>query len=234
MTETLEMQVQRLEMDALVEMFQLDATGLGGDIYYFTASSNDYDVVVFDGIEYTPVEIEASGFEWSGKGAWPTPHIKINNNNLVMTALVITYQDLLGAYLTRIRTFRQFLDDGDTPDPTQIFPLDIYRVERKVSQNKNFIEWELSAAVDQQGRMIPGRQVLRDACTHIYRSYVNGAFDYTKASCPYTGTALFDVNDNSTLDPRKDICGKRLSSCKARFGQTATLPTRAFPGVRRI
>lgn len=234
MSETIEMQVQRLEMDTRVELFQLDATGIGGEVYNFTVASDNYDVVVFDGVEYTPIEIEATGFEWSGKGAWPTPHIKINNNNLVMTALVNTYGDLLGALFKRTRTFKQFLDNGDTPDPSQVLPLDIYKVERKISHNKTYIEWELSAAVDQQGRMIPGRQVLRDACTHIYRTYVDGAFDYTKASCPYTGDPMYDVNDNATLDPTKDICGKRLSSCKVRFGQTSTLPTRAFPGVRRI
>lgn len=35
----------------------------------------------------------------------------------------------------------------------------------------------------------------------------------------------------NTSDPAKDVCGKRLSSCKLRFGENNELPFGAFPGV---
>jgi phage-related protein len=34
-----------------------------------------------------------------------------------------------------------------------------------------------------------------------------------------------------TVDPAKDICGKRLTSCKARFGANAELPFGSFPSL---
>lgn len=34
-----------------------------------------------------------------------------------------------------------------------------------------------------------------------------------------------------TVDPADDVCGKRLTSCKARFGNTAELPFGGFPGL---
>jgi hypothetical protein len=34
-----------------------------------------------------------------------------------------------------------------------------------------------------------------------------------------------------TVDPAKDVCGKRITSCKARFGSTAELPFGSFPSI---
>lgn len=54
------------------------------------------------------------------------------------------------------------------------------------------------------------------------------------------GTALWASNyvntteprvATGTVDPADDVCGKRLTSCKARFGNTAELPFGGFPGL---
>lgn len=41
----------------------------------------------------------------------------------------------------------------------------------------------------------------------------------------------FNENDQGVSSQSLDICGKRLSSCKARFGATAELPYGGFPGI---
>ena len=41
----------------------------------------------------------------------------------------------------------------------------------------------------------------------------------------------FDENDQGVSSQSFDVCGKRLSSCKVRFGQTAELPYGGFPGI---
>jgi lambda family phage minor tail protein L len=41
----------------------------------------------------------------------------------------------------------------------------------------------------------------------------------------------FDENDNGVSNPASDVCGKRLSSCKARFGTNSVLNFGSFPGV---
>ena len=239
--------VQGFSLGELIELFVLDATPIGGSIYRFTNSANASTAIVFDGNTYTPLDFEADGFEWNGQGSLPTPKIRIANTTLVLSSAVIEFQDLLGAKLIRIRTFSKFLDGEPDADPTAIFPLDIYTVERKTSHNKVFIEWELSAAMDQFGKKLPGRQILRDACTHRYRVYSlsgpidnpdltgeAGPFDYSKATCPYVGATYYDEAGRLVLNPASDKCGKRLTDCQLRFGENNPLPTRAFPGVGRL
>lgn len=222
--------VQALALDAYVELFDLDTTSLGGALYRFVSSSLSDNDVTWQGNTYTPIPVEATGFQVSGKGALPTPHLKVANINLAFSAVAITYGDLLGCKVTRHRTFKQFLDGQPDADPEAEL-VDFFRIERKVAQNKIYVEWELAAWIDQQGAAIPGRQVLQDACTHLYRFWNGSAFDYSKATCPYAGTNYFDISGNVVADPSLDVPGRRIGNCcKLRF-PGLPLPTRAFPGV---
>lgn len=219
-----------------VELFDLDLTSIGGTtVERFTLSRLEGGPVLWNGHQYSPVDVQASGFEWNGQGQLPRPKISVPRMNTVFAALVQEFDDLVGAKVTRTRTFRQFLDDGALPDPGAYFSLDIYLVERKTIQNKSFIEWELSASLDQEGRMIPGRQVIRDTCTHTYRRWDvdTETFDYSKASCPFNAAVYFDRLGQSS-GASGDKCGKRLSDCKLRFGMYGTLYTRAFPGAGKV
>ena len=226
--------IQSLQPGDLVELFQLDATPLGGPVYYFTSTSFGTDAVLFDGNTYTPIDIQAENFEWNGQGSLPTPVVRISNATRVASAAVIEFNDLLGAIFIRIRTFRQFLDNGDSPDSDSVFPIEVYRVERKAKQNKVLIEWELSSPMDQQGRQIPARQYVRDSCPWIYRYWdaSAGEFDYTQATCPYTGTQYFNAQGETVTDPALDRCSKQLTTgCRKRFGTTGELPFGGFPGI---
>ncbi|CAO3459797.1 Phage minor tail protein [Azospirillum argentinense] len=227
-------EIQKPQPSAYVTLFQLDLTALGGIVYAFTQSQHETAALRYGGVEYTPIDIEAEGFEWNGTGSLPTPKIRVANVNRAFSALVGAYGDLLGAQVTRIRTFRRFLDGEPEADAAAHLPLDVYRIERKATHNKVFIEWELAAVLDQEGRLLPGRQILRDACMHRYRRWTGAGFDYTRASCPYAGGAMFKATGEPTGAGHEDVCGKRLSDCKLRFGANAVLPTRAFPGVARL
>lgn len=46
-----------------------------------------------------------------------------------------------------------------------------------------------------------------------------------------TATQWYDENDQPVYVSANDVCGKRLSSCKVRFGQNAELPYGGFPGI---
>lgn len=221
----------------LVTLFELDARNLGDtEIRRFTRDTMEGNAtIVFNGNQYTPVDIIAEGFEWGGSGAPPTPTLKLSNVSMYAGVLVREFNDLCGATVTRIRTYRDFLDNGATPDPTMTFPIDVFRVERKVAHNKVYIEFELAVIFDQEGLKIPTRQCIRDTCTHIYRRYnqATDSFDYTKATCPYTGTKYFKRDGTATGLKSEDVCGKRLTNCIQRFGNDAVLPTRSFPGMQR-
>ena len=49
--------------------------------------------------------------------------------------------------------------------------------------------------------------------------------------CGYTGTDYWTANDEEVSSASSDVCGKRLTSCKLRFGSTAELPYGSFPGI---
>lgn len=219
----------------------LDATEMGGPILRFApmpiadflSGTVNLTPIQWQGESWPPIPFQTSDWAWDGQGSMPTPHVTVANVNSYFTAANIEFNDLLGVVLTRFRTFAKFLDGMPDADPDAQYEPEIYRVERKVSQNNNLVEWELSTDLDHLGAVIPGRLVLKNACTHNYRVWdpVAGAFDYSVATCPYTGSAYFDINGIATTDASLDMCSKRLNGgCKNRFG-SAPLPTRAFPGA---
>lgn len=228
--------LQKSSPGELVTLFQLDCSRIeSGPILYFTPSSLNNDAIQYGGESYTPVDIEAEGFEWSGQGAFPTPTLRLSNVTSAATALVNTYQDLIGAEVRRIRTLSQYLDDGDTPDPGQIFSIDIYRIEQKTVHNRSLIEWKLSTAVDQQGSRLPSEILVRDYCTRSYRvPDGEGDFDYSMVSCRYAGTDYFNAANEPTLVPAEDRCSHTLTGCKLRFGDNAKLPFKGCPGMARL
>ena len=225
---------QSLATDELVELYQVDLSKLGGGVLYLSPQTNGTTAIAFDGNTYTPIAIEASGFEITGNSSLPTPTMKVQSTASLQAAMN-TYNDFIGGKVTRIRTFKQFLDGESNADPTQHFPIDVFYIERKTLSNKNEIEWELSAILDQMGVKLPRRKILKDICTARYRYYNGTAFVYTSVKdggCPYNGSSYFDVEGNTVTDPADDKCGKRMSECERRYGTNGKLPFFGFPGVR--
>lgn len=233
MTESIAHDSQQLGIDSpYVVLFELDARPIGGDVYRFTPACYEFDMVGWQGETYTPFDVDAEGFDWTGKGTLPRPKLRIGNASLAISAAVIAFGDLLGAIVTRTRTLRKYLDGQPSADPTQHWPLDIYEIQQKTAHTKFFIEWQLASIMDAQGRKFPRRQILRDACTHIYRRWTGTAWDYTAATCPYTGTAYWNEL-NQPCSQSADKCSKHISGCRLRFRWPDALPTTAFPGVSR-
>lgn len=222
---------QEFSPGQLVTLYELDMTSLGGTTVYFVEATLSGAAVVFNGVTYTPIDCQTEGWEYNGQEL-PRPKFRIANTNQALMAEIYAYDDLLGAVLTRRRTYSKYLDGQSEADPNAQFPLDIYVVERKTMQNKFYIEWELSAYMDFQGTRIPKRRILRDTCTHRYRTY-DGGFVYTNATCPYTGTGYYTRGGVATT-AANDACGKRWTDCKLRYPNlTDELPTRAFPSVAK-
>lgn len=220
--------VQKLEPGAIVELFELDLSTFGGELLRFHAGTNNLlQNVTWQGNVYTAFPIQASGFEFSGQGQAPRPKLLAANVVGSITALVLQYDDLVGAKLTRHRTLAKYLDAvnfvGGNPnaDPTAEFPVDIFYVDRKATETSEFVEFELAPAADVTGVMLPRRQIIQNICPWKYRS----------AECGYTGSVYFTGNDSPTADPTSDVCGKRLSSCKLRFGENGELPFGGFPAA---
>lgn len=225
-------ELQKLAPNAVIELYQLDTTNFGGIVYYFHAGTNGLtQAVVWQGQEYVPYPIQVSGFEITAGGQIPRPKLVVSNVSGVITALVLAYQDLLGAKITRKRTMQKYLDavnfaGGVNPDadPTAEFPDDIYFIERKTSENKSAVEFELSASFDVQGVKLPRRQIIQNICPWKYRG----------AECGYSGSNYWNTNDQPVGSLSLDACGKRISSCELRFGANAELPFGGFPAASLI
>lgn len=228
-------EVQKLDTDEFVSLFTLDATSIGGPILRFSKGA----AVTFGGLVYPPADFEFNGLETSGVGAFPTPKFKIANSSDAIQAVVNTWGDLNGCTLSRVRTYKRFLDGEQDADPSAFFGPDIYRVDRMVDDNAQSIEWEMSTAIDQEGKMLPGRVIIAGTCMWRYRAWDKdmnagaGAFDYSKAQCPYAGTQSFDIN-NQPVSDEQDKPSRTLSCCRTRFGADQPLPFGGFPGAPRL
>lgn len=229
MNEDISIELQKLEPSSIIEVFQLDATSFGGDVYYFHAGTNGLlQTITWQGQEYVAYPIQITGFEFTSGGQLPRPKMSVSNVTGIITALVLAYDDLLGAKVTRKRTMAKYLDGinfsggvNPTEDQTAEFPDDIYYIEHKVGENKQVVEFELAASFDVQGIKLPKRQIIQNICPWKYRG----------AECSYAGTNYYDKNDNSVGSLGLDVCGKRLSSCEVRFGAGNELPFGAFPAA---
>ena len=228
----IETDVQKLNPGAMVDLFELDTTELGGDILRWHNGVNQLgNDVIWNGEIYARFPIEATGFEKSSKGALPKPKVKVANVSGLIGALAKSMDDLLGSKMTRKRTMVKYLDAVNFPggvnpeaDPNCAFADEVWFVDRKANENGIFIEFELSAAFDVRGKKLPGRQCIQNVCLWKYRG----------AECGFVGGAVADKNDVPTSNILNDSCGKRLGSCKMRFGAYSPLPFGAFPGVGLI
>src|SRR5690606_10256347 len=145
---TLSSDVQRLEPGSVVTLYILDAEAIGAETYRF--HSHDAAAISFQGAQYDPWPLEASGFEMSGTGN-PSPKLRVGNVGGFITALCLQFDDLVGAKLTRKRTLAKYLDGAPDADPEEEFPPEIWFIEQKIGENSESVEFELASAMDFQG-----------------------------------------------------------------------------------
>jgi lambda family phage minor tail protein L len=221
-----------LEPNAIIELFQLhlDATLHGSsDIYYFHNGVNAAVTgnVVWNGQSYVRLPLEATGFDYSSSGSLPRPKLAVSNIGSSITALLLQVNlitagnDLGGAKVVRIRTLKKYLDGEAGADPHAKFPDEIWYVDRKSNENRAVVEFELASKFDLVGVMLPRRQIIANVCQWVYRG----------GECGYTGSNYWNTQDQVVGTLAQDACGKRISSCKLRFGATAELPFGSFPGA---
>ena len=233
-----------LAPSAIIELFELhlDNTLHGETTIYRwhngvnAAVSGD---IVWGGNSYLRQPIIAQGFEYNaGEGTLPRPSLTVGNlepsvlsgyvSVAEISALLLRVNettpgnDLGGAELRRIRTLKKFLDGESSADPYAQFPVEIWYIDRKATESRAQVTFELASKFDLPGTIIPKRQIVSSVCQWAYRS----------SECSYTGNSYFDKNDNSVASAADDVCGKRLESCKKRFPNV--LPFGGFPGAGQI
>jgi phage-related protein len=185
-----------------------------------------------------PIEAEGFEYSGQGQLPRPKLRVS-NIFGTLTAILLTLPNGIEGAKVTRIRTLARYLDaenfppaggllleDGSnllledntsfllepinsTADPTAEFPREIFYIDRKATETRDVIEFELAAVFDLIGVRAPKRQCVSNVCQWEYRG----------PECGYTGNAFFNTNDQPVPTLAQDACGKQLKSCELRFDQ---------------
>tara|TARA_R100000353_G_scaffold48568_2_gene38608 strand:- start:417 stop:995 length:579 start_codon:yes stop_codon:yes gene_type:complete len=173
--------LQKANPSAIIEMFSLttDATLHGSAATYrFHNGTNAISNgdIIWAGNTYVKMPITAEGFAYQ-RGQIPRPTLTVSNALGTITAILLnvnsvtTGNDLTGATVTRIRTLVRFIDSINfagntnpfgTPDPTAEFPQEIYKIDRKSTETRDIVQFELAAPFDLAGVRSPKRICTRD------------------------------------------------------------------------
>ena len=174
--------LQSINPSGIIELFslQLDSALHGSNtIYRFHngSSLNANGEIVWAGNSYLRFPLIAEGFAYQ-RGQLPRPTLTISNLSAApsISALMLSTNeitpgnDLTGSTVTRIRTLAKFLDDVNfsgnsnpfgTPDSNAEFPREIYYIDRKATETRDVVSWELAAVFDLAGVRVPKRQCTR-------------------------------------------------------------------------
>lgn len=234
-------ELQKIAPSSIIELFEIQTVlALHGLNYTYRFHAGTSALangrIYWNANAYDRMPIECDGFEYSGNGQLPRPKLRVSNIMGTISMILLTVNDttagndLVGAKVTRIRTMARYIDAANfpggvnpygTPDPTAEFPREVYYIDRKVAETRDLVEWELASAFDLMGVRAPKRQCISNICQWVYRS----------TECGYSTATYFDESDQPVATAAQDVCGKRLSSCQARFGANAELPFGSFPGI---
>jgi len=205
--------VQLLEPGNEVFLYTLDARALApSEPLLRFHGHRQSNTIVWQGNSFAAWPIDANGFARTSDQQ-PMPRLAVGNVNSSITALCLAFQDLVGAKITRQRTFVKYLDavnfpgGNPTADPTQEMMPEVWFIERKVSETPTVVEFELASPLSFGNVQFPRRQIIANNCPWQYRG----------AGCGYVGPPVANEMDEPTSDPAQDKCGKRLGSCQLRL-----------------
>lgn len=177
-------------VDALVELIEIDASApnIGaGVLRYCNQTDTNGGSVTLAGNVYTPYPILFSGLEHTAKDAAARPTLTIGNILSAWSTLVLLYQDMVGAVVTRRKILAKYLDGKPGADSTMGYAADVFTIERKMDESFDFVKFELGMGLEIEGVQIPLARCVASHCVVQYRS----------AECSYTGRAVADRYGNA-------------------------------------
>jgi len=168
-----------------------------------------FNQIIWQGKRYVPFPILIEEFEMMARGTLPKPKLTFTSQNQIdaydyffikIKNTVRSIGDIIGLEITRKRTFLKYLDavnfksyggiinDDDftiDPDPYAQLNPDIYFIDRKLRENKNTLQYELSSILDLENIKLPLRTLYSEACS----------FDYRGEGCGFVGAPVANDKD---------------------------------------
>lgn len=189
---TLQQRAQSLDAGVRIELFEIDLSEITGKTTRTPGPvqrHHNYPTgnIPWKGQVYTPFPIRIEGIEYKTGGTQPRPHVFVSNIGSVISALMREYNDCIGGRVYRRETLEEFLDGKPGADPTQEYPPDIYKIERKVREENAECEFELISGTDYNGVTVPRETINAHHCRHAYRS---------GDGCDYAGPPVNDADGN--------------------------------------
>ncbi len=180
----------------LLSLYEIDSryVSVNGSILRFHAGVNGlYTPVVFNGQTYTAFPIELSSFETPGQGTLARPKLRVSNINGYISQFLLTQGDLVGSRFTIKRVYARFIDSANfaggvnpfgTPNPAAAYEDEIFFVNRKVTENPQYVEFELATPFELDNVQLPRRVATATVC--MARPYRD------PETCGYSGPPLMD------------------------------------------
>lgn len=227
--------IQQTIVGSIISLVEVDCTEFGGTVLRFhnhamkptKVGEDEWEAtkVVYNGNEYTPHPYGLSGVSYDSAQA-PNPTLVVGNADNVVSALCLEYQDLLDAKVTIITTLADYLDNGVNPNTEENLK-SVWYISSKKGEDDEQVAFKLSSPADVEGTALPSR-VITTHCSWALRGWYRSG-----RGCGYMGVDMYDVDDNPTQDPSKDVCGGFFNSCKIRFKE-APMDFGGFPASSLI
>jgi lambda family phage minor tail protein L len=189
-----------LQPTVVLEFFRLypDTLNKPNTFIPIHGGSNFKKNVIWQGVQYVPTPIESEGFEINANGQLPRPKIRIANKGFLITSLLQNNYDFKNAKIVRKRTFIKYLDDvnfdGGNPfgqaDSTAEISNEEFLIGQKISENKVYVEFELTSPLDLDNFEVNSRKILAKYCYWQYRG----------CGCNYDSLPIEQENGKPFLD----------------------------------
>ena len=107
--------IHGFEPGDLITLYELDmSTGTAPSTQptfrWHSGQNENMQEIVWQGNKYSALPVDADGFEFSAKGALPRPTLTVANITSLLAAVISSYDDLIGAKVTRKKTFARYID----------------------------------------------------------------------------------------------------------------------------
>lgn len=208
-------QLVSLLPDSIVDLYEIDFSSVQTDfeqlkdlyninigsesVYRFCPAQNGNNPIVWQGYSYQPLPIQVEGFEFKSNGSLPRPTLAIANPEGMFSKILRANQDFANCKVTRKRTYVGFLDEINFPGGVNPFgssqvdshlPDDVFFINNKKIENKEFIQFELVSALELQNTLVPARTIFSNYCGFSYRCSIG---------CGYKGLPIETSSGQSLI-----------------------------------